>query len=250
MEAELLIAAATETEIRGIRERLDDLCPVETRKGRAWTGRWQGRPLFLLCTGIGPERARKAVQPLLADRPFSAMVSIGYAGALKSGLRVGEIVIPEEIRGVPPLAEESFKPEEALFQKACRAAGSSQCTFSTDRAITTSRVICGSREKDHLGKRYRAGSVEMESAALARCARQAAVPFLVVRVILDEVTFTLPEGMQVFQWWRKKQLGRLLLHALAHPVKLARLLMVWQRTGRASSQLDGLLLNSLICELS
>ena len=41
MDAPWMIAAAVETEIRGLRKRLKNATSLEMKRGRAWKGQWK-----------------------------------------------------------------------------------------------------------------------------------------------------------------------------------------------------------------
>jgi hypothetical protein len=97
-----------------------------------------------------------------------------------------------------------------------------------------------------LGLEYDADSVEMESAIVAELAEQASVPFVVVRVVLDEASFSLPDIMPVFRWYRKKQFGKLLPYVVLHPHKLVELLTLLRRSRMATRALNHLFLPHLL----
>jgi hypothetical protein len=86
----------------------------------------------------------------------------------------------------------------------------------------------------------------MESAVIAELAEKASVPFVVVRVVLDEASFSLPDVLKVFRWVRKKQFGKLIPHVAMHPHKLVELLRLLQRSRRASRSLNQLFLTHLL----
>jgi hypothetical protein len=106
--------------------------------------------------------------------------------------------------------------------------------------ITVDRVIFSSDEKRRLGVEYDADSVEMESTIIAELAERRSVPFVVARVVLDEASFSLPNVLQVFRWWRKKEFGKLIPHVVAHPSKFLALWRLARRSRRASRDLTNL----------
>lgn len=246
MEAPWMIAAAVELEIRGLRKHLQHVQEEKIRKGRAWTGRMNGNPFWIVRTGVGPENVRKTLEPLLASRRFSGILSLGYAGGLKDGYRVGDIVIPEEIRSLSPLPEGPFHPPSSLFQRTCKIARQGRWTLHNGRMITSSRVISSSREKQQLGEKHRAGAVEMESSVLAELAEKAGIDFLVVRVILDEVSFSLPDNPQLFQFLKKRQFLKIGRSFVSQPLLVLRLIRLLRNTLRASKRLESLMVGGLL----
>ncbi len=112
--------------------------------------------------------------------------------------------------------------------------------------ITTDRVIVSSAEKHRFGLEYEADSVEMESTVIAELAEKASVPFVVVRVVLDEASFSLPDMLKVFRWYRRKQFGKLIPYVASHPHELMELLRLLQRSRKATRALNHLFLAHLL----
>lgn len=241
-----LIAAAVDQEIQGIRSAVDGRRPDPDPHGNVWSGRWRGEPLLLVRTGVGPERAKHGISPFLSAHPYRGVVSTGYAGALRDGYKLGDILVPEEVQTIPPLPEIRVRLDPELREKVLRAVRSGPWEVHTSRMITTDRVVLKSSEKRRLGREYDAGSVEMESAVIAELAEMRSVPLVVVRVVLDEASFSLPDLMIVFRWWRRRQFGRLIPYIALHPHRLLELLRLLQRSRRASKILTDLFLMYLL----
>ena len=246
MEAPWLIAAAVDMEIRGLRNELRHVQRRKVPRGKAWSGLWGNNSFWMVRTGVGPENARKTVEPLLASEKFRGILSVGYAGGLKDGYRVGDLVIPEEIVFLPPLGKGTFYPTPFFFQEACTVARKGRGTLHTGRMITSSRVICSSTEKNRLGTANQAGAVEMESAVLAGLARNAGIDFLVVRVISDEVSFSMPDNLKVFQYWRRKQFLKMVRSVVSKPSHMVQLFRLGLHTMKASKRLNSLMVEGLL----
>ncbi len=240
-----LITAAVDREIHAFRGQLESLCPEKILNGKAWSGRWQGKPVLLVRTGIGPKKAEAVIAPLIANRKFVGIISIGYSGALQIDYRIGDIVVPEEIQAIEPLPQDSFHPDKDLLQKAWSLDRDSLQPLHKDRMLTTDRVISSSHEKKHLGKKYKAGSVEMESAVIARLAEKASIPFLVIRVILDEANFSFPDTLQVLYGWRQRQWRQLFSSIFNLLFKLPQLLKLARHTRTSAKNLSCFLLDFL-----
>ena len=241
-----LIAAAVEQEIRGIRAGVHGQRTASDQHGNVWSGKWRGEPLLLVRTGVGPERAKGGISPFLSAHPYQGIVSTGYAGGLRDGYRLGDILVPDEVRTIPPLPEIRIRPDPELRERVVRAVRPGPWDIHTSRMITTDRVIFTSTEKRRLGIEYDAGSVEMESAVIAEIAHRTSVPFVVVRVVLDEASFGLPDLMKAFGWWRRRQFGRLIPYLALQPPKLLELLKLLHRGRRASKVLTDLFLAYLL----
>ncbi len=229
-----LIAAAVDMEIQGLRQRLKHLSQEQVPHGKLWNGLMEEKPLSLARTGVGPKRAVRTVTSLISSRKFKGILSIGFAGALRHEYEVGDLVIPGEIQSIPPLAGKKAFPDPKLFQEACRTATLNGCSFHTDRMITSHRVISTGKEKNQLGERHEAGSVEMESSALAELAEEASLPFLVVRVISDGVSFNMPDTMELLGCWQRREWGGLIRHTLGNPAQTADLIKLGRQARKAS----------------
>jgi len=239
-KAQWLIAAAVEQEIQGIRELVHGQPELSARKGNAWSGEWRGDPLLLVRTGVGPEKAREELAPFLGGHPCRGIVSTGYAGGLREGYKLGDILVPTEVRSTPPLPAVRFRPDPRLRDAVLEAARSGPWQVHTSPMITTNRVISSSDEKGRLGREYDAGSVEMESAVIAELAANRSVPFVAVRVVLDEASFSLPEHLEALRWWRRRQFGKLVRFVAFHPGPFLELLRLRQRSRKASERLTHL----------
>lgn len=241
-----LIAAAVEQEIAGIRAGVRARRTEVDGRHNAWEGDWRGEPLLFVRTNVGPKRAREGLAPYLAGQGYRGIVSTGYAGGLQEKCRLGDILVPDEVLSVPPLPEVRIQPDPTLREEVLRRVRRGPWRIHTGRMITSDRVIVSSTEKRALGLEYDADSVEMESAVVAEFAEQASVPFIVVRVVLDEASFSLPDIMPVFRWYRKKQFEKLLPYVVLHPHKLVELLTLLRRSRMATRALNHLFLPHLL----
>ena len=241
-----LIAAAVEQEIAGVRAGVKARQIAAERRNNAWEADWKGQPLLLVRTDVGPKRAREGLAPFLSGHPYRGIVSTGYAGGLQDKCRLGDILVPDEVRSVPPLPEVRFRPDPILREQVLQRIRRGPWQIHTGRMITADRVIVSGAEKHALGLEYEADSVEMESAVIAELAEQASVPFVVVRIVLDEASFSLPDIMPVFRWYRKRQFGKLIPHVVSHPSKLVELLSILRRSRKATKALNHLFLSHLL----
>lgn len=245
-----LITAAVEQEIRGIRDAVKGRPEGSDGKGRPWSGEWKGKPLLLVRTGVGPQRTREVLAPVLSNHRIRGIVSTGYAGALRGEYRLGDILIPAEILTAPPLPEVRLQTDAGLRECLLEAARSGPWRVHRDPMITVDRVIFSSREKRRLGLSHEAGSVEMESAIVAELAESRSVPFAVARVVLDEASFSLPDLGMVFRWWRKRRFARLIPYLAVRPREGVALLRLLRRSREASRCLTDLFRGYLLDSLS
>lgn len=241
MNGPWLIAAAVDSEIRPIRSKLARCSPSEASPGRVWEGTWKSVRVVLARTGIGPERAGRALKGLVRPGSVAAVCSVGYAGALRDGISMGDLLIPAEVLFGCGENPSRFVPDPDLFDRACRTAKAGLWSFHTDRMVTFDRVVPSEQEKRELGLRFQAGSVEMESAVAALVAREAGVPFVAARVALDEVSFRLPDVSDFFRFWKGRQWRSAAAWLVRDPRRVVGLVRLWRCSARAAERMAAFL---------
>lgn len=186
----------------------------------------------ILLTGMGPRAARRAVARKLAGGRFSWVVSVGFAGGTRDGLRTGDLVAPEWV--VDARTGERFRAEP--FRPGLRgiAAGGT--------LVSTARVLATEREKREAGERFGAAAVDLETAAVAQEAARAGVPWSSLRVILDPVEAplaarSLREGaVLLLRPARWRELGSLMRSVQAARETLVRTLSLWVKNRKESQK--------------
>ena len=189
-----LITAALTEELRVALDLCSGPARVTFGTSRLWQGTYRGATVYLLKTGIGPLRAGKRLECLLASfRPTQILV-IGYAGALDPSLKPGDLVVGKKacIFGIQP---DKSLPIERLELGGCwemadhgkmgdlaRAAG---LPFQCGSILTSPHIIGAPRQKRMLHLRFQALAIDMETAALAQVAGAAGVPLSCVRAVSD-----------------------------------------------------------------
>jgi adenosylhomocysteine nucleosidase len=165
METWLMVAAEAR-EFAGILKRATAVRPLPW-PGAAFSREihWKTCRWLLIANGPGP----KLVESALRTRPQAdRMVSIGFCGALDPALRIGDIVVSGEV------------PEEL------------GASFVQGDVFSVDRVAITAEQKRELRAATQAAVVEMESAAVARKAREWDMPFGCIRVVSDAAGEDLP----------------------------------------------------------
>ena len=131
-------------------------------------------------TGMGPRRARIGAQRQLAAGATS-LLSVGFAGALRAPLGVGDLLLPRE---VVDSVGRRYAADGALHSGLSRVLSA---RFRTHSGALTSveHVVAGGAEKNALASAFDVDAVDMESAAIASVARDAGIPFAALRVVCD-----------------------------------------------------------------
>ena len=160
-------------EARTLARELDDGGNITHSEGR-----------LLVCVGgIGAARARSAAQRLLSDGA-SALLSWGVAAALVPDLKAGSLLVPTAVID----ADRALLPVSGAWRRRI----DSPATLDARPIAEVRSMLHTPAQKHALGKSLQAAAADMESAAVARIAQQAQVPFLAVRAIVDEASMAVP----------------------------------------------------------
>ncbi|MBN2027040.1 MAG: 5'-methylthioadenosine/S-adenosylhomocysteine nucleosidase [Actinobacteria bacterium] len=176
---------------------------------RLVTGKVGERDVLALSTGVGKVAAGAGTRFLLDRYRVEFILIYGIAGALSPDVRLGDLVLADELVygdvGVahsggfeitgPGLCEDgrlvfhpSFPATPDMLERARAAAESSGLPYHVGKVITCDQVVLDPELRVHLGGTFQALAVEMEGAAAAQVAACDEVPFIAVRAISDELS--------------------------------------------------------------
>lgn len=194
MEHPICILAAVREELSGILRQMAVSSKQKIGRADLWSGAWQGRPLLLVRTGVGKRCAFLALSDVLAAHTPGLIVSIGYAGGTDPALRVGDLLLAEKILEPPPgefhaggmqAPAQEFEVDASLAARFAEVAPPEGAALHRGALLTVGEVVTEPEKKQALGARYDACALDMETAALARLAREKDIPFLSLRAISD-----------------------------------------------------------------
>jgi len=195
----------------------------------------RGNPhMTFLETGEGSANAARSLRSHLKQQRARAVLGIGFAGALSSALRVGDLIIAREVRG----SSSSAGSEELIGAAAqVHARG---CHFGVSVTIDK---IAGARDKRELAGgfgRDEMACVEMESSALALVCAENSIPFLAIRCITDELDQDFPLDFDTCRDERGNVSLALVAKAvLRRPMVLPSLLDLGRRSSLCAERLAG-----------
>ena len=139
---------------------------------------------FAVCGGVGQNNAATAATKLVVEHDVDVLISMGVAGALQSSLVVGTALNIREV--IDSRSGESF-PCELIFNFP-----EQHTLLSSDHPI--SRID----NKLGLGRKFSAHAVDIESAAIARVAREHNKAFWCLRAVSDDTRHEIPEEVVQF----------------------------------------------------
>lgn len=149
---------------------------VPSESGRA-PKFFENGAVVVVCGGIGMQAARRAAEAVIAQFAPAVIYSAGFAGALTTELKVGDVLRPGRVVNASD--------------------GSSVSLDGGEGVLVTFGAIADPEQKKKLAEAYAARAVDMEAAGVARAAEARAVKFAAIKVISDEVDFVFP-SMQRF----------------------------------------------------
>jgi adenosylhomocysteine nucleosidase len=180
---------------------------------------------LLAVGGIGEGAAAAAARRLVLAGA-TALVSFGMAGGLDPTLICGAVLLPEEVVARGGAAVSATATE---WRQRLRAALPASCIACGGRLLTSERPLASPQAKAAAWREWRAAAVDMESAAIAQVARQAGLPFIAVRVIVDTASDQLPAAVIAASGGGQLRLGRLLAALLRAPADIAGLIRLSAR---------------------
>ena len=154
---------------------------------------YRNKRVVLVTTGVGIKNARQGASTLIQNYEPSAIISIGYAGAVIASFKKGDVLMADGISyGDNP--ERSFLPDKKLFSLTEKALAQHDVSYNEGKLVTVSKPLITTESKKSLGEGCRCQAVDMETAALAQLAQEKEIPFLSLRVILDDLDHNLKIG--------------------------------------------------------
>ena len=169
--------------------------------------------VMVCVSGIGPARTRAAGGRLLAHGA-NALLSWGTAVALDSQLAPGQLLIPRSVLNAnrePALVSSDW--QQQLYGQL-----SARFPITERPLIATDRVLTRPAQKRRLFAESGAVAADMESAELALLAREAGVPFVVLRAIADSVDTIFPDWIvDRIDGFGRVRIASMLLLLIMHP---------------------------------
>ncbi len=193
--------------------------------------RLSGGRAVVVATGDGPRRAaRGAAEAIERHRP-KTIYGAGVGGALTPGLAVGAIVASARLldgQGEAP------PPSRKLLEAVLAATGARAGTL-----LTLDRPAVSAAEKTRLAASTGAPAVcDMESAAWARAAAAAGVPYVVLRAVSDTADEDLPRYLaRCMNAGGGISRAAVALQAVLHPATIPDLLRMRRRVAACAQRL-------------
>lgn len=193
------IIAAMEEELKLLVENLEDKSQETVLSNVYYSGRYGEHELVLVQSGVGKVMSAMSVPILVESFKVDAIINTGSAGAVATGLNVGDVVVADTLvyhdvdltafgydygqMSMQPLYFHSDKTFVSTFE----AVLSKEEMISKVGLIATGDSFIAGQEKIDVIKGHfpQVLAVEMEGAAIAQAAQATGKPFVVVRAMSD-----------------------------------------------------------------
>lgn len=170
-----------------------------------------------ICAGMGRERVTYALELAKKRGPLRAIVSAGYAGALRPEISRSSIYWPSLI--IDAATGEGFS-----------------CDGGRGTLVTADHVV-NEDEKAQMAARWNADLVDMETATIARLSQLEEISFRSVRVVSDELVDRLPNFKGFVNRNGGIRQAAMALHLVVHPIGIPTAVRFAGRSRQASEKL-------------
>lgn len=151
----------------------------------------------LVCGGIGAQAARRAAEAIITLYQPALVISAGFAGGLDPALRTGHALTPRLVIDAGD--------------------GSRTDSGTGDGVLVSFGAVADSEQKANLAQAYGADLVDMEAAAVSRCAQAHGKQFMACKVVSDSCDQRLPPVARFVAADGKFQPLRFLAHVAMRP---------------------------------
>jgi adenosylhomocysteine nucleosidase len=233
----IAVTFALPAESSELQRRLRD-AKIVHRGGRkinmGWIG---GREIQIFHTGVGLEMARTRILQYLDTASPSLLISSGFAGAIRSHYRVGDLL----------LAENFCDP--GLLTTARRVLR--EQNVHTAKMLSAAKMIDSAEEREEVWRRHEAAAIDMETEAIADVCASRGLRMLSLRVLSDTPQHPFPLPAEIlFDIERQKTPSlRLIKYLTTHPAAVPRLVRFGGQINRARGSLTRALVTLLGSEL-
>ncbi|CQH39030.1 5'-methylthioadenosine/S-adenosylhomocysteine nucleosidase [Streptococcus agalactiae] len=193
------IIAAMEEELKLLVENLEDKSQETVLSNVYYSGRYGEHELVLVQSGVGKVMSAMSVAILVESFKVDAIINTGSAGAVSTGLNVGDVVVADTLvyhdvdltafgydygqMSMQPLYFHSDKTFVSTFEAVL---SKEEMTSKVGLIATGDSFIAGQEKIDVIKGHFpQVLAVEMEGAAIAQAAQATGKPFVVVRAMSD-----------------------------------------------------------------
>lgn len=182
----------------------------------------------VVVTGVGASNARRAMQAVM-NSSYSLCISSGFAGGLKPGYAVGDLLAAQTLRAT---AEHGVLRCDDEWIAAAKRAGAR----GIDTLLSAEAIARTAEQKSALAGI--ADAVDLESYAIVGAAQRCNVPAVVVRAVSDAFDQDMPMDFSgMISADGSVRMGGILREMAAHPSVLLGLIRLGRQSNRAAERM-------------
>jgi adenosylhomocysteine nucleosidase len=171
----------------------------------------------LICGGIGAEAARRATEAVIQETRPGRVLSVGFAGALDSTMKVADVLEPRVVVNA--------------------ADGARTETGSGQGTLVSYASVSDRDQKQRLARAYGAIAVDMEAGAVAQGAQARGIEFAALKVISDAADFRMPPVERFVSSEGQFRSAQFAMHVAVRPWLWGRTIALARNSTRASRAL-------------
>ncbi|HFG9104847.1 TPA: 5'-methylthioadenosine/S-adenosylhomocysteine nucleosidase [Staphylococcus argenteus] len=193
------IIGAMEEEVTILKNKLTQLSEISIAHVKFYTGILQEREVVITQSGIGKVNAAISTTLLIIKFKPDIIINTGSAGALDESLKVGDVLISDDLKyhdadatafgyefGQIPQMPATFESSKGLIEKVSQVIDQQQLAAKVGLIVSGDSFIGSVEQRQKIKEVFpNAMAVEMEATAIAQTCYQFKVPFVVVRAVSD-----------------------------------------------------------------
>jgi len=237
----IVLTAATSQEIEGIGRCLGSKQRVVNDGCTAWRSTYKDKEVLLIQTGIGRSGIERMTKSILTSCPATAILSLGFGGALSPDLAVGDLIICASVipwNDTTNTPADAYYPDEELLKVTIKAMNGNERKWLKGKGATVPKLASNKTEKQMLRDKVQAEVCEMEDYWVANAAEARGIPFLAVRVVYDELSDELPDFERMVDTRGNVSISRTTAYLLSHPKQLISAWASYKNSCRAKESLS------------
>ena len=156
----------------------------------------------------------------LINKNTDCIISFGFAGGLTKTLKTGDIIFGENIIWRDKSINETSKKFFVYFKKKLKGKEIKTVDVLCSKSVVNKQKICNFNNLDN-----KPVAVDMESEYIQKVANKYKIPFVCIRVILDDYNHPIPNF--IIQSLKKNgdiDLKKLLINVFKNPKKISKIL--------------------------
>lgn len=215
MSCPFALVAALDDELRIIKSRINPDSQVYIRPAVFTFGQYMGRRLLIARTGVGRKAMAKAISYCLTQYHPEFCLHVGYCGGADPSFQAGDLLIATAVADKG--GNKELEPEESYTGRAVDICRTKKLKARTGRLLTVDEAILSPHEKAFVGTQYGIHAIDMESFSFAAACQSQAIPYLIVRAVLDPLDMEFPDMGDIVDGGGVTRLASIARHVIKKP---------------------------------